>query len=156
VWNEILDSGGRNLEFRRSNSEFRNIKPISIFVDRNVSIYANYQTILWIWHCHYNLFVMQRQRWAVHICIICNSIEKSIMNVLWSLRVFLFKNMYCSYDGQYVEGQHRLVFGAGTGPILLDNVVCTGHESSIFDCSHQPWGSHNCDHREDVNLICTR
>ncbi|XP_059175335.1 uncharacterized protein LOC131955291 [Physella acuta] len=32
----------------------------------------------------------------------------------------------------------------GSASIALDDVRCTGSESSIFDCPHSPWGSHNC------------
>ena len=43
-------------------------------------------------------------------------------------------------------------FGQGTGPIHLDNVHCSGHEESIFDCSYWPY--HNCGHYEDASVIC--
>ncbi|KAJ8040920.1 Deleted in malignant brain tumors 1 protein [Holothuria leucospilota] len=46
-------------------------------------------------------------------------------------------------------------FGAGSGPIFLDNVACTGYESSIMDCSHGGLGNHNCGHNEDAGVVCT-
>uniref|UniRef100_K1R131 Deleted in malignant brain tumors 1 protein n=1 Tax=Magallana gigas TaxID=29159 RepID=K1R131_MAGGI len=47
-------------------------------------------------------------------------------------------------------------YGQGSGPILLDDVKCTGSESRIEECSHSPWGSHNCGHKEDVSLKCVQ
>ncbi|XP_052714536.1 deleted in malignant brain tumors 1 protein-like isoform X2 [Crassostrea angulata] len=47
-------------------------------------------------------------------------------------------------------------YGQGSGPILLDDVKCTGSESRIEDCSHSPWGSHNCGHGEDVSIKCVQ
>ncbi|XP_046336685.2 scavenger receptor cysteine-rich domain-containing group B protein-like [Haliotis rufescens] len=45
-------------------------------------------------------------------------------------------------------------YGQGSDPILLDNVQCVGNESFLSQCSHLPWGTHNCRHHEDVGVLC--
>ena len=46
-------------------------------------------------------------------------------------------------------------FGVGRGPIWLDNVYCpVGDESYITQCTHLEYGVHNCDHSEDVGVVC--
>ncbi|KAK3599041.1 hypothetical protein CHS0354_012526 [Potamilus streckersoni] len=44
-------------------------------------------------------------------------------------------------------------FGAGSGPILLDDVNCQGTESSISRCLYS--STHNCQHTEDVGVRCS-
>ena len=50
---------------------------------------------------------------------------------------------------------HRSYFGEGSGFVLLDNVNCSGSESSLSSCSHNGWGTHNCNHGDGAGVICT-
>eukprot|EP00105_Crassostrea_gigas_P035986 XP_019920134.1 PREDICTED: deleted in malignant brain tumors 1 protein [Crassostrea gigas] len=47
------------------------------------------------------------------------------------------------------------VYGEGSGPIWLDDVICEGSEISIDECQHQEWGTSNCYHRKDVSINCS-
>ncbi|XP_062509432.1 deleted in malignant brain tumors 1 protein-like isoform X2 [Corticium candelabrum] len=49
----------------------------------------------------------------------------------------------------------KAFFGQGRGPVWLDNVVCTGQETSIDKCKHSGWGVHNCGHSEDAGVFCS-
>lgn len=56
--------------------------------------------------------------------------------------------------GEAQQAQGEAFFGRGEGPILLDNLKCRGEEGSLLECSHIPWGAHNCRHAEDAGVTC--
>ena len=45
-------------------------------------------------------------------------------------------------------------FGVATGPVLIDEVRCVGNETRLTNCYHNGVGTHDCDHSEDVGVLC--
>ena len=45
-------------------------------------------------------------------------------------------------------------FGAGTGPIYLDDVACISSASQLLECSSRPILAHNCRHSADAGVGC--
>ena len=54
-----------------------------------------------------------------------------------------------------ISAPHRARFGLGSGQVWLDNVACSGSESSIESCSHNGWGVEDCTHNEDASVTCS-
>ncbi|XP_017282854.1 deleted in malignant brain tumors 1 protein [Kryptolebias marmoratus] len=57
--------------------------------------------------------------------------------------------------GTVMEAKKSAFFGEGKEEIWLDDVQCTGRESSILKCSHKNLGVHNCGHSEDAGVVCS-
>ena len=56
-----------------------------------------------------------------------------------------------------VGASTNFVFDSGPSSqrIWLDDVACNGSELRLIDCSHAGIGFHNCDHSDDVGIVCT-
>lgn len=49
--------------------------------------------------------------------------------------------------------------GRGNGTVWLDNIQCTGSETTLFECTHGRWGvvGDDClDHSRDVTVVCSK
>eukprot|EP00075_Anas_platyrhynchos_P023336 XP_027312589.1 neurotrypsin isoform X1 [Anas platyrhynchos] len=57
--------------------------------------------------------------------------------------------------GGVAKAWSQAYFGEGSGPVLLDEVRCTGNELSIEQCPKSSWQEHNCGHKEDAGVSCT-
>ena len=57
---------------------------------------------------------------------------------------------YCTGGTPY----NNALFGAGTGPIYLDDVACSLSDSQLLECSSRPILAHNCDHHDDAGVGC--
>ncbi|XP_072018290.1 uncharacterized protein [Amphiura filiformis] len=46
------------------------------------------------------------------------------------------------------------VFGQGSGMTWIDNITCSGSESTLESCAHNGWGVHDCGHDQDACVKC--
>ena len=45
-------------------------------------------------------------------------------------------------------------FGQGTGPILINQLQCSGDESEILNCPYSPFLLSSCSHYYDAGVVC--
>ena len=73
---------------------------------------------------------------------------------------FLKYQYWLSYDLLPIPGAvayYNAYFGRGTGPILLDDLLCTGSEARLVDCTHDGIGNYDfCSnfHYDDAGVRC--
>ena len=60
---------------------------------------------------------------------------------------------HLGYQGAAIAHQNAH-FGEGSGGIILNNLDCTGAETSLLRCSHNGLYNHSCDHDQDASVTC--
>ena len=58
--------------------------------------------------------------------------------------------------GRALTAPNAAAFGRGQGKIWMNNVRCTGNESTLTDCTHNEWDNQNCSHSKDAGVVCTQ
>ena len=79
----------------------------------------------------------------------------AIDTVMYTNTKNVIANTSCSGSRAY----HGAYYGAGTGPIHLDNVRCSGNEQRLIDCPHirntyTVTPLQDCSHVEDAAVSC--
>ena len=84
----------------------------------------------------------------------CNTEWGTVCDDRWDTRDAQVACRQLGYgtDGAIAYSHAR--FGQGTGDIYLDDLECTGSETSIFYCRNNGYGNHNCNHCEDAGVFC--
>ena len=58
--------------------------------------------------------------------------------------------------GRAVTAAKSAAFGRGQGKIWMNNVRCTGNESSLTECAHNGLEKGNCSHSKDASAVCSQ
>ncbi|XP_043093713.1 deleted in malignant brain tumors 1 protein [Puntigrus tetrazona] len=85
--------------------------------------------------------------------VLYNEIWGTVCDDGWDLTdaAVVCREMGC---GDAIEAKSAAYFGPGSGQIWMDDVNCTGTESSLMNCTTRGWGKHNCQHSHDSGVIC--
>ena len=60
------------------------------------------------------------------------------------------------YGAMKVLKKEEITPGNPSYPIHFDRVDCDGDETGIEFCRHNGVGNHNCDHSQDVGVVCLK
>ncbi|XP_044895921.1 deleted in malignant brain tumors 1 protein-like [Felis catus] len=86
--------------------------------------------------------------------ILYNGTWGTVCDDLWDLPAarVVCRQLGC---GMALAAPRSSLFGDGSGPIFLDDVRCTGDETSLGQCIHRGLSVHNCGHHEDAGAVCS-
>jgi hypothetical protein len=62
--------------------------------------------------------------------------------------------VYFLLNRDKVKVREEAFYGAGSGPILLDDLMCVGNETDLTTCRDALNEAPNCRHNEDVGVEC--
>ena len=66
-------------------------------------------------------------------------------------RQYVVRSFIISLDGQ---ATYDAYFGQGTGAVALEQVACTGSETSLLSCQSNIIFQTDCSHSDDAGVIC--
>ena len=91
------------------------------------------------------MLLWSASNWVMH------TLEVSASAVLMWSGHFHLRYFTCDTGG---TPYYNAFFGAGTGPIYLDDVACTSNANQLLECSSRQILAHNCDHHADAGVGC--
>ncbi|KAK1790414.1 hypothetical protein P4O66_014312 [Electrophorus voltai] len=93
-------------------------------------------------HCAGRVEVLHRGQWG------------SVCDDDWDMRdaAVVCRELSC---GEAVDVLGNSHFGPGSGPIWMDDVDCSGSESTLKNCRSAGWGKHNCNQTKNAGVICS-
>ncbi|XP_073723248.1 scavenger receptor cysteine-rich domain-containing protein DMBT1 isoform X2 [Misgurnus anguillicaudatus] len=85
--------------------------------------------------------------------VLYNGVWGTVCDDFWDLSdaAVVCRQLGC---GNATEAKSNAYFGQGSGQIWMDDVQCTGNETTLTNCSSRPIGTHDCGHHEDAGVIC--
>ena len=81
---------------------------------------------------------------------------KETPNIFIKIRVYKISYKKLFVYREAVTVHLNAEFGEGSGPILLDDLLCSEGASDLVDCNGWVWGVSDCKHDEDVGVTCAR
>ncbi|XP_065830758.1 scavenger receptor cysteine-rich domain superfamily protein-like [Oscarella lobularis] len=94
--------------------------------------------------------------WEGRVELLRNGVWGTICDNDWDIAdaAVACRQMNRGYSGATAatRGAH---FGEGSGAIWMDGLRCSGTESDLSECSFGGWGIHQCNHSQDVGVVCT-
>ncbi|XP_035384063.1 deleted in malignant brain tumors 1 protein-like [Electrophorus electricus] len=93
-------------------------------------------------HCSGRVEVLHRGQWGT----VCDDD--------WDMRdaAVVCRELGC---GEAVDVLGNSHFGPGSGPIWMDDIDCSGSESTLKNCRSAGWGKHNCNQTKNAGVICS-
>ena len=79
----------------------------------------------------------------------------TVCNDVWGRQDAFVACKQMGFSG-FTDFNVSFAIGNPSQRILLDNVECFGTEATLTICSHKGIGEHNCEHRQDVGIACSR
>jgi hypothetical protein len=70
---------------------------------------------------------------------------------------FIFRAVQTSFFlfSEDPQVHQQAFYGESAGAILMSDLQCNGHETSIYDCRRKEHSEHDCTHARDVGVVCT-
>ncbi len=131
-----------------------------------VCLYARPQALNYLTHTHtaQNLLRVRNpnttdvgSQYEGIVEVFHNGAWGTICNTQWTLNDALVACRTAGFSSAVRAVTDGSYYGAGQGSVYLNNVQCTGEETTLFNCLYSSWGNvpSSCDHSNDAAVVCS-